>query len=227
MAIVAAAGLGGYLLTCALYPAPILVHRHSVPALRGMAADTALHQLAALGLRGRLADSLADPMVAAGQISWQSPAPETVLPEGAAVQLGVSLGAPSVAVPNLVDLDVQLALDVLAAAGLRAGTVDSAVNAAPPGTVVGTHPVAGSTLPTGTAVDLSISAGPPPVPAPNLVGLSLKDARDRLSALGLRVGRIDLEPSGKEGTVLVQQPLPGAYMKRESPVDLTIGGNQP
>lgn len=227
IAVVLGAALAGYLATCALYPAPILPKRITVPALRGLDTTRAIAQLTALGLRGRVSGDLADPLVAPGQVSWQSPAPQTVLPQSAVVRIGVSTGRPPIAVPDVVDLPVDLARTVIAAAGLTVAQVDTVRNDTELGTVVRQQPSAGVAAGSGTRVLLSVSSGPATVKVPTLVGLTVTAARDRLAAQGLRVGALEQRFEGKVGTVLAQSPAPGDLVTKETAVNLTISGALP
>ena len=225
--IIAAASLAGYLLTCAIYPAPILPREVSVPQLRALPADDALAELRGLALRGRITDTTRDPLVPAGAIVWQSPAPETILPEGAMVKLAVSSGPPMVTVPDVSQLDLELAHDVLQAAGLKVGVLDTIHGSEDFGTVLTVTPAAGSTAKLGLLIDLSISRGPATVRVPDLSGLPLDVARGRLVALGLRVGTLTHRTDGKPGSVLGQSPASGEMMTRGSAVSLTISGVTP
>ncbi len=226
LAVVAVCAVAGYLLTCAMFPAPILPRQIAVPALRGLPLDSAVNRLAQLGLRGRPTDSIADPLIPSGAIAWQSPAPRTVLPEGSLVSLGVGTGAPTVSVPDVRLFDLRLALQVIEAAGLRSGTVDTVQNDADQGTVLGMRPSPGSAQPTGGTVDVTVSSGPPPVPVPQVVGLSLLAARQRLAAAGLHVGTISTT-AGIGGMVVSQRPQSGELVTKETAVDLTITGQAP
>lgn len=222
--LVALAALAGYLLTCAIYPAPILPRETSVPQLRGMRGDSALAQLARLSLRGRLSDTTRDPLIPPGSVVWQSPAPETMLPEGALVKLAVSSGQPPVTVPDVALLDLDLAVDVLQAAGLKQGVVDTVRADEDFGTVVAVTPAPGAVVQPGRAVDLSVSSGPASVRVPDLTGLPLGAARDRLRGMGLRVGTLQQRFDGKAGTVLEQSPAAGEMLPRGGAVNLTISG---
>jgi serine/threonine-protein kinase len=225
-AIIAAAA-AGYLVTCAVFPAPILPKAVVVPSLRGVPTDSSLARLARLGLRGRLSDTAPDGFLRAGLVAWQSPAAETKLPIGAVVKLGVSSGPPAVSVPDVTDLDFGLARDVLVASGLRIGTVDTVQLDAAAGTVVNTVPTAGANARSGDSVQVHISSGPPSVLVPDVVGLTVVEARDRILAAGLRVGVLSQQFEGKAGTILAQRPAPGDLVTRASGVDLTISGTIP
>ena len=152
--------LGGLLVTWLLYPAPILPGSAEVPALRGIPASQAVADLAALGLRGRITGELADPQVPAGSVSWQTPAPYTVLPESSVVELGISAGPPTVMVPDLADLDLATAERVLQAAGLVLGRVDSSWSREPVGAIILTRPEPRAARRAGGLVDVTVSRGP-------------------------------------------------------------------
>ncbi len=222
--ILAAASLAGYLLTCAIYPAPILPHEVAMPQLRAAKADSALALLAHLALRGRITDTTRDPLVPSGFIVWQSPAAETILPEGAMVKLAVSSGPPVITVPDVSQFNVDLARDVLQAAGLQVGVIDTVPGNDDFGTVQSITPAAGATVPMGRSIDVTISSGPAPVHVPDLASVSLDVARARLVAAGLRVGTLTSGVGGKAGTVLAQLPAAGEMLPRGSAVNLTISG---
>lgn len=225
--VILGAALAGYLTTCVMYPAPILPKSAAVPALRGIDSAEALAQLAKLGLRGRIADDIADPLVASGQVSWQSPAPETKLPASAVVTLGISSGKPPVVVPDLVDLPIDLARAVIAATALRVGAVDTVTESSDFGTVVAQSPRAGTPGAAVGEVRLTVSRGPASVKVPDVVGLTVLAARDRLAAQGLRIGVLEQRFEGKAGSVLAQSPAAGELVTRESAVNLTISGALP
>ena len=227
LGFIAAAAAAGYLVTCAIFPAPILPKSLLVPAFRGMPADSAVAQLLRLGLRAKLADTVADPLTPAGTVAWQSPVAETALPQGAVVRLGVSSGGQLVSVPDVTDLDLGTGRQVIEAAGLRVGRVDTLAQDVAAGTVIATTPGAGGTLRPGDPVQVSVSRGPASISVPQLVGLTVAAARERLAAAGLRVGLLDQRFEGKAGTVLAQQPAAGEMVTKESGVNLTISGTIP
>jgi beta-lactam-binding protein with PASTA domain len=227
LAVIAGAAAAGYVVTCAIFPAPIIARTVAVPPLHGTSVEAAVARLSKLGLRGRPADTVPDPLTPAGTVAWQSPVAETRLPQGAIVRLGVSAGAPLVSVPSVADLDIGLARQVIEAAGLRVDRIDTARTDAGLGIVLGTSPQAGTSVHTGDTVRITISSGPANVPVPDLAGLTVAAARERLASAGLRVGVLDQRLEGKAGTILAQRPAPGELVTRESGVDLTVSGAMP
>lgn len=151
------AGLG---VAWLIYPTPIVSGQALVPQLRGIPADQAVADLATVGLRGRIAGEVEDPLTPSGTVAWQVPAAATLLPEGAIVRLGISAGAPRVVVPDMADLDLAMASEILEAAGLRVGRIDSVTSTAPQGAVVRTRPEPRGTIRVGGAVDVFVSRGP-------------------------------------------------------------------
>jgi len=145
-------------------PSPLSAPEVSVPALRGMPRDAALAQLTALGLRARDGGELADPLTPRGTVSWQSPPPETVVPEGTIVRLGISTGKPRVEVPDVIGLDVALATRVLEAAGLVLEGVDSVRSAEAGGEILRTQPSGRTPVRAGAGVRVTVSRGPMPAP---------------------------------------------------------------
>lgn len=158
--LVSAAVLAGLVVTWLLSPTPIVTRRVQVPELRGVASTQAIGTLAEIGLRGRLAGELEDPLTPAGTVAWQSPVAGTALPESSVVRLGVSSGAPRVLMPDVLDLDLASAARVITAAGLRVGPVDSIATPTPPGVVVRSRPDARQPIRAGGSVEITVSKGP-------------------------------------------------------------------
>jgi serine/threonine-protein kinase len=88
--------------------------------------------------------------VASGNVISTSPASGAQAPYGSAVTVVVSTGPPTVQVPNVKGESVQQATATLQSAGLGV----SGVSGNPAANVVGTQPSIGSTIPTGSSVQL-------------------------------------------------------------------------
>jgi serine/threonine-protein kinase len=85
-----------------------------------------------------------------GQVISTAPASGAQAPYGSAVTVNVSTGPPTVAVPNVQGDTVQQATTTLQGAGLSV----SGVSGNPNNNVTGTQPSIGSTVPTGSSVQL-------------------------------------------------------------------------
>jgi serine/threonine-protein kinase len=223
VAVLLAAAGAGYGTTCVLYPRPWFREDRPVPLVIGMPVSEAEADLADLGFKPKIRGEEADPDVPEGHVLWQDPPPDLVVPGGTTIELTRSSGPAPVTVPDVIDFDLQHATRVVTSAGLKVGDVDSVPSAVEPGVVVSTRPSPGAGQPPGTSIDVVVSRGPATIRVPNLVGLPMVEARQRLADLGLAVGRVSRVPRrGPPGTVLEQRPRPGAMSTRAGRVDLTV-----
>ncbi len=221
--ILAAAAIGGYLVTCVAYPAPLITRDHAVGRVLGLPVGEAEKQLAEEGLKAKRETDEADPVIPAGHITWQDPPPGTALPRGAIVRLTASSGPAPVSVPDVTGFEVELARLVVEAAGLRIGEVDAVPNVVEAGVVVSTRPPTGTTRAPGTSVGLVVSKGPADIRVPDVVGLEQEEARRRLEKAGLRIGKVSARGGrGRAGTVAQQHPGAGVLSPHEGRVDLVI-----
>jgi beta-lactam-binding protein with PASTA domain len=93
-----------------------------------------------------------------------------------------------------------------------------------PGNVVGQRPLEGSRIERGQTVEVTLAKAPAPVKAPALAGLALADAKQRIEAAKLVVGKVSEENSAevKAGSVIAQSPAEGAETKVGTAVDLVV-----
>jgi serine/threonine-protein kinase len=124
-------------------------------------------------------------------------------------------------VPNVVGDRVGQATARVEEAGLD-WTVVRTASARPPGTVSATRPGSGTEVDEGAEVTLVVSTGPRRVEVPDVVGLSLDDARARLQQSGLdaRVRRVFSDES--PGSVVAQDPSAGDRAAAESAVRINV-----
>ncbi len=103
------------------------------------------------------------------------------------------------------------------------------------GLAIGTSPAAGSDAPEGSEIILYISSGAPTVNVdlPNLVGMSEKDAKDKLQKAGLTIGKVtevDNKPGETvpKGFVVAQTPNyeKNKQVKKGTQVDLQISSGK-
>jgi serine/threonine-protein kinase len=90
------------------------------------------------------------PTVPSGQVISTAPASGAQAPFGSAVTVNVSTGPPTTTVPNVNGDTVDQATTALTGAGLSV----SGVTGSPSHNVIGTQPSIGSTVPTGSSVQL-------------------------------------------------------------------------
>lgn len=177
----------------------------AVPDLQGLELGPATAALAGAGFAlGVVAHRAVD--VGVGEVVGQDPSAGTVWPPGGRV--GVSVGVPvMVTVPDLTALDQAAATEGLASRGLTLGDV-TAVATGPgisPGRVLTQIPQAGTSAAKGTSVAVSIAAG-----MPDLRGRTQADAVAMVEALGLTAVVTQQPSPATPGTVVAQDPAPGA-----------------
>ena len=102
----------------------------------------------------------ANSLVPVGNVISQNPTGGTVVAQGSAVALVISLGPANVAVPNVVNLTQAAASSAITGAGLVVGAITTANSLVPVGNVISQNPTGGTLVAPGSAVALVISLGP-------------------------------------------------------------------
>ena len=94
----------------------------------------------------------------------------------------------------------------------------------PAGNVVAQRPLEGSRIEHGHTVEVVLARAPAPFKAPALAGLALADAKQRIEAAKLVVGKVgeDNNDAVKAGSVISQSPAEGAEVKVGGAVDLVV-----
>jgi eukaryotic-like serine/threonine-protein kinase len=214
----------GYFVTCVAYPAPLVSSDVALDRLLGLPLDAARSEITRQGFRVRVENPVADPVIPSGHVVWQDPPPGTLLPRGGTVvSLTPSSGPAQVAVPDVIGFDLDAARQVVAAAGLRIGTIDSLVSSTEAGVIVATRPETGAFRPPGTTLDLVVSRGAADIRVPSLVGIGKEDARQRLEDAGLKLGTISTRTGkGASGVVVEQRPGPGMLSPKGGRVSIVV-----
>ncbi|MGN6167743.1 MAG: PASTA domain-containing protein, partial [Solirubrobacteraceae bacterium] len=92
------------------------------------------------------------------------------------------------------------------------------------GTAIAQDPAAGSRVKEGSALTVTLSDGPPPVPVPGVVGYSSADAQSTLRQAKLRPA-VTMVPAlgGDPGDVIAQSPHAGKHIAPGSTVTVSVG----
>jgi serine/threonine-protein kinase len=128
-------------------------------------------------------------------------------------------------VPDVAGMPVEEARGVLADSGFElavdeGGRFDAEV---PAGSVLAQRPEPHTLVKRGATVDAVLSLGPQRLTVPDLVGRSLPSAQVALAAAGLTGGRLlQVYSPGPAGTVVEQDPRPGATVPPDGTVDLML-----
>src|SRR5262249_54147264 len=124
----------------------------------------------------------------------------------------------------------KTALNIILEAGMTIGTITPQTSpTVPAGIVISQNPLDGLTVDVGTAMNLVVSSGRPPVTVPNVVGLSQAAATTSLTGAGLTVGGITFGPSATvpNGNVISQTPAAGSSIAGGSAVALVVSTGTP
>ena len=141
----------------------------------------------------------------------------TLLLTGVALLLGWTLGSGGLGVggvavvPDLDGLAREAAEERLTAAGFTAAVTARHDELRTEGTVVASSPAAGEPAGRGTPVELTVSAGPAPVPVPDLTGVVIRRAHGvaRDARFTVEVAERRTDPAVPAGAVIEQHPAPG------------------
>nr|WP_156270615.1 Stk1 family PASTA domain-containing Ser/Thr kinase [Kocuria sediminis] len=158
----------------------------AVPYVAGMDASVAETALRSADLVPER-EEVYDDEVPEGDVVGTDPAADTQVEEGSTVVLEVSQGPAEVEVPDdLAGRSEEEVREALESAGLEAGSTRTANSSSvPQGAVVATDPAGGTTVPSGSEVELVVSTGR--VTVPQLVGLSRQEAVAALGADEVRL----------------------------------------
>ncbi len=219
----AVSGIAGYLVVS------FMVHKSpqvEVPDLKGMTLADALDHIAELKLDLEVRDFTFSTEVEENRVVSQRPVPGKVIKSGRSIGVILSRGPKRHALPDVRGMRVEDASILLTEAGIKF-TVDAKVSGADKDTVYGIDATPGVRLPSGHTVSLIVSDGPrtPVYRMPRLDGATLGKAEKLLSALGLRVERIEEVKLGdptRAGRITSQDPLPGFPVSRGSGVTLSV-----
>lgn len=187
------------------------------PEAQALAVDSRLH----LVVSGRQQHERYAPDV----VVDQDPPPGQKVREGRWISVVLSLGVERVSVPDVTRRPLGEATLLLEQGRLRVGRVrEDFDDQTPTGLVVSQDPAAGSVVARGAPVDLVVSKGPETVTVPELVGLTLEQARDVLRRVGLTLDRVSYVPrtEAAPGLVIEQLPPPGARVRRAERVNLVL-----
>lgn len=163
--------------------------------------------------------------IAAGVVISQLPIGGTNVAPGSAVALTVSLGPALSVVPNVVGQTQAAAVSAIAAVGLNFGSLSQVYDGTiAVGLVISQSPAGGTSVPTGSAVNLTLSLGPQPVPVPNVVGQTEAAARASIIAGTLAVGTVTQvnHASVPIGQVISQAPAAGTSVLPGSLVTFAV-----
>jgi len=225
-ALIAAAAIG-YVVTNrpgGVFSAPRTV---AVANVVGQRVEDAERNLTALGLTYKTV-LFASERVPARRVFREDPQANAVLAAGSTVTLSVSAGPRPVTVPDVRQYSSDDAQRYLRSSKL-VPTVSTVYDDAPKGTVLSEKPVPGSTAHARSNVALVVSLGPKPTNAPDLVSLTLADARVAAAKrrLKLVIGERNASESIPADVVTAQNPAAGSALARNGSIVVVVSSGPP
>ena len=198
----------------------------TVPDVTKRSLAEAEQLLTDYGLRYEVIDRRSNTAYPADYILDQTPSASKIVKPNRKVYLTVNTAVqPTVEVPNVTNLSLRNARIQLQNYGLTVGTISYASSRFKNSVMRQSIP-AGRTVDKGTTINLTVSdgLGVKKVPIPEIVGLRLPDAQQRLRTLGLRVGEIRFQPNKEytPNTVLSYTPANKDSLIEGSTLDLII-----
>ena len=196
-----------------------------VPNVVGMSLANAQNTITSAQLRVGSLSFVYSTTVVAGNVISQSPSAGSSVAQGTAVNLAISEGPSPVTVPYVVGMTLAGAQNTLTSTQLTVGNVSwSYSTTVIAGNVISQSPSARSSVPQGTAVDLTVSQGSQPVTVPNVVGMPQTSAESTITSAGLVVGAITqvYNNTVAAGNVISQNPTGGTVVSLGTIVALVV-----
>ncbi|WP_405471680.1 Stk1 family PASTA domain-containing Ser/Thr kinase [Streptomyces canus] len=159
-----------------------------------------------------------------GKVCEQDPAQGTEVDKNTTVNLVVSTGAPKVAVPNVIDKDIDAATKLLQDKGFEVKTTTTE-SSQDPGTVLSQNPDPGTELEKDSTVTLEVAKAEEKSTVPDVTGQSCDDARAQMQANNL-VGNcteVETDDTNQIGKVIATSPQAGTQADKNSSVNIQIG----
>jgi serine/threonine-protein kinase len=160
-----------------------------------------------------------------GVIFNQSPVAGRTVKVGSKIKVSVSGGQKLVTLPNLIGQEMEVVYAQLTQLGLEYTVAEVFSDSQPAGRLAAMEPGSGSQVAEKSTVKLQISMGPESkvVEVPQLVGLSLEDAKKLAAAFGLEIGGITYV-DGEEAynTVVAQDPASTSLLAEGGMINVNV-----
>lgn len=194
-----------------------------VPSTAGLTSTAAEEKLEEAGFKTKL-ESVHSKDVEEGLVLKSEPSGGETATKGTAVALKVSSGPKLAKVPVVVGSQRSLAVQQIRGRGFTP-SVEEVESKQPEGQVIRQAPSAGSQLPPGSTVSITVSKGEEKATAPNVIGKERAEAVEAVRGAGLKpvVQEQETEVPSQVGRVTDQFPPPNSEVKPGSTVTLVVG----
>lgn len=194
-----------------------------VPNVLNMTVVEAQRALEERDFKVELNEEYGDSKSKPGTVMEQSPKAGEKRREGSLIILTISRGAELKAIPDLTNMSLHKAEQLLMDDGFTVGKITKKYDKAYKiGSVISTSPKALDKAPKGSPVDILLNEGDKEIP--NLIGKKLKEAEKLLKEAELRVGEIKTisDSSVPKDTVMATTPNAGIKLAKGDPVVITV-----
>ncbi len=195
-----------------------------VPAITGLKINEAEKIITDNNLILQVVDSQYSDTISIDCIITQSPEADTTVKTRSIVTAVISNGSSNVSVPDLTGKTIDIAKDALKDISLYISDITEVENIATPGTILSQDPQPNALLPPNSGIKVTISTGTFVI-VPNLIGLSLDEAKNLINSSGLVLYKVDVIDSNANApslTVLYQYPMPGFKVKQDGQIRLQV-----
>ena len=163
-----------------------------------------------------------------GMVINTDPSAGSAASKGASVTLIISEGpaVKEVKVPDITGLTESKAVERLEDNELKAGKISyEASDSVSKGMVIRQDPAAGEKVEENSSVSFTVSSGSESVEVPDVIYMSLSEAKSALSSAGLEVGNVseDYSEESDKDVVISQSTKGGSKVRKGSKVDIVIG----
>ena len=198
-----------------------------VPNIKGFPVEEARKISVSKGLYLKAGTESFSESIPDGCVMAQDPIEGAYVKAGRTLYVTVSRGLKMVTVPDIREQNARQSKILLSQSGLNLGiTSRITTRDIPEGFVIAQNPPANSLIKRNAAVSVLVSSGEKEVyyVMPNLMGKKYEIIRKALYSVKLNLGTVSYKPvSGfDKGAVVNQYPLPGAMIKKNAAVDLTV-----
>ncbi|WP_328838139.1 Stk1 family PASTA domain-containing Ser/Thr kinase [Streptomyces europaeiscabiei] len=159
-----------------------------------------------------------------GNVCEQTPKANTDVKKGDTIALVISTGAPKVAIPNVIDRDIDKATQMLEDKGMQVET-KSTESSEDAGTVLSQDPDPGTELEKGSTVTLEVAKAEEKATVPTVTGRSCDAAKAQMEANDL-VGtctEVETDDGNLVGKVIATNPEAGSELNKGDTVTIQIG----
>jgi serine/threonine-protein kinase len=198
------------------------VPKVSVPDVRNQPVTSAIQLLVAQGLNPKTVYVYSSAQN--DTVTAQSPAPKDIVKKGSTVRINVSKGLKPVGVPDVTGQPYANAASALQGQGFVVSRVDIQSDS-PKGEVVSTDPPAGSQVPKGSKITLTVSKGPATTQVPDVTGQQLSTAQQLIRGAGYSAAIIyqPVTDPSQDGIVISEDPPGGTSAAQGAVITLTVG----